>query len=152
MTEIQIPTVIRPALRSELFGANDAPFKNAVFFTKKTNESCYCGPYTVLANVNQSNFIYRYIFRELYIIITEGEGFCFLMNLRVADKDDVIEGNNLRYHYLYYVKEPRGVFSGPYMLTKETDIYYIAQMIAQNSIYVVSENQSFIPFTLQKTA
>ena len=152
MNYIQIPAVIRPALSSELFGANDTPYRNALFFSKKNDETLFYGPYHVTECVNQSRFIHRYIFRELYVIVTEGEGFSFLMNLRVADKDDMLDGIYLRVNYLYYVKESEDVIDGPYFLTNETDPYGIAALINKNQIYVVAEKQSFTPFSLEKSA
>lgn len=149
---IQIPAVIRPAERVELFGDNDVPLKNAVFFSKKNDETCFYGPYHVLQGVNQSNFINRYIFRELFIIVTEGEGFCFLMNLRVAEAQDLIEGKKLRVNYLYYIKESEDSIDGPYFLTYESDLQGIATLLEQKAIYVVAEKQTFQPFSMEKSA
>jgi hypothetical protein len=152
MENIQILAVIRPALQSELFGDKDTPFKNALFFTKKTRESIFYGPYIVLDHVNLERFIDLYIFRELYVITTEESGFSFLMNLRQADKDDMLDGIYLRVNYSYYIKENEGDMEGPYVLTNETDPYYIAGLINTKSIYVVAEKQSFCPFSLEKSA
>lgn len=152
MTQIQIPAVIRPALSSELFGANDVPFKNALFFTKKKDETCFSGPYYVLENANQENFIHRYIFRELYVIITEGEGFCFLMNLRMAEREDLVDGKLLRENQLYYIKESDDVIDGPHFLKPDTDPHHIAGLFNSKAIYVVDEKQNFRPFSLEKSA
>ena len=152
MNYIQIPAVIRPALSTELFGANDTPYRNALFFSKKKDETLFFGPYHVVEGVNESNFIHRYIFRELYVIVTEGEGFSFLMNLRVADKDDMLDGIYLRVNYSYYIKESDDVIDGPHVLSHDTDPYQIAALINKNMIYVVAEKQSFTPFSLEKSA
>jgi hypothetical protein len=149
---IQIPAVIRPALSTELFGANDTPYRNALFFSRRKSDTKFFGPYHVVEHVNQDNFIDCYIFRELYVIVTAGEGFSFLMNLRVADKDDMLDGAYLRVNYLYYVKESDEVFDGPYFLKNDTDPYKIAALINKNMIYVVAEEQSFTPFSLEKSA
>ena len=149
---IQIPAVIRPAEKAELFGANDVPFKNAVFFSKKNDETCFYGPYHVLKDLNQDNFIHRYIFRELYVIATEGTGFCFLMNLRIADRDDLIDHIKLRINYTYYVRDQEDSIDGPYFLNSETDLHEIAELLTKKAIYVVAEKQSFTPFSLEKSA
>jgi hypothetical protein len=151
MTTIQIPAVIRPALKEELFGVNDTPFKNAIYFIKNTVTEKYQGVFYV-HDVILEEFIARYIYRQLNVIVTEGEGFCFLMNLRLGDKYDVLEGIYLRVNYSYYVMESENVVEGPFRITNETDPFEIAAFIKSNSLYVVAENQSFTPYQLQKSA
>ncbi|MEN9909094.1 MAG: hypothetical protein RLZZ540_2243 [Bacteroidota bacterium] len=152
MKTIQIPAVIRPALKSELFGASDIPFSNLLFFSKKNSETLFYGPYYVQKELNLQTFIHRFIFRELYVIITEGEGFCFLMNLRLAERFDLVDGRYIRENQLYYIKESEEVIDGPYFLTKETDLEQIKKLYENQNIYVVDENQSFTPYTLKKIA
>lgn len=152
METIQIQAVIRPARQSELFGDKDMPFRNALYFTKKTAESQFYGPYIVLEHIETACFINKYIFRELYVITTEESGFNFLMNLRPADKDDMLDGLYLRINYTYYIKDADGDLEGPHILTNETDPYYIAALITKNSLYVVDEKQSFAPFSIVKSA
>jgi hypothetical protein len=151
MTTIQIPAVIRPALKEELFGVNDIPYSNAIYFIKNTVTEKYQGVFYV-HDVILEEFIARYIYRQLNVIVTEGEGFCFLMNLRLGDKHDVLEGIYLRVNYSYYVMESDNVVEGPFRITNETDPFEIAALIKNNSLYVVAENQSFQPYQLQKSA
>lgn len=151
MTTIQIPAVIRPALRAELFGVNDVPYSNAVYFIKNHITEKYQGVYYV-HDVMLDEFIESYIFRELHVIVTEGDGFCFLMNLRLGNRNDVLEGIYLRVNYSYYVMESDNVVEGPFKITNETDPFEIAALIKSNSLYVVSENQSFIPYQIKKSA
>lgn len=151
MTTIQIPAVIRPAFKEELFGANDTPYNNAIYFIKNTVTEKYQGVFYV-HDVILEEFIARYIYRQLNVIVTEGEGFCFLMNLRLGDKYDVLEGIYLRVNYSYYVLESDQVVSGPFRITNETDPFEIAALINSKSLYVVAENQSFIPYEIKKSA
>jgi hypothetical protein len=152
MTTIQIPAVIRPALKAELFGANDVPFRNAVYFIKKHHTNEFQGVLTVHDEINPDEFIHRYIFNELHVIVTEGEGFCFLLNLRLGNRSDVVDGEFLRGNYSYYVLEPDNVVDGPNRITTESDPVAINELIKSKSLYVVAENQSFNPYELQKSA
>lgn len=151
MTTIQIPAVIRPALIAELFGENDVPCSNAIYFIKNHITEKYQGVYYV-HDVILDEFIEQYIFRELHVIVTEGDGFCFLMNLRLGDRHDVLAGSYLRVNYSYYILESDQVVSGPFRITNETDPFEIAALIKSNSLYVVAENQSFIPYEIKKSA
>lgn len=152
MTTIQIPAVIRPALKDELFGENDTPIRNSIYFVKKHKTNELQGVFYVHGILNLYAFIYQYIFRELHVIVTEGEGICFLMNLRLGDQFDVVEGRFLRINYSYYILEPDNTVSGPYKITNETDPFEMAALINSKSLYVVDENQSFIPYQIQKSA
>jgi len=151
MTAIQIPAVIRPALKAELFGEKDTPYRNAVYFIKNHITEKYQGVFYV-HDVMLDEFIESYIFRELHVIVTEGDGFCFLMNLRLGNRNDVLEGIYLRVNYSYYILESDQVVSGPFRITNETDPFEIAALIKSNSLYVVAENQSFIPYEIKKSA
>lgn len=151
METIQIPAVIRPALKEELFGANDTPYSNAIYFIKNTVTEKYQGVFYV-HDVILEEFIARYIYRQLNVIVTEGEGFCFLMNLRLGDRYDVLEGIYLRVNYSYYVMESDNIIEGPFRITNETDPFEIAALINSKKLYVVDENQSFIPYQIKKSA
>jgi len=151
METIQIPAVIRPALKAELFGEKDIPIANAVYFIKKQRTDEFQGVFYV-HDVNVKEFIERYIFKELNVIVTEGDGFCFLMNLRLGNQFDVVEGKFLRINYSYYILELDNVVAGPYRITNETDPFAISALINTKSLYVVSENQSFVPYQIQKSA
>lgn len=152
MTTIQIPAVIRPALKAELFGENDTPYRNSVYFIKKHHTNEFQGFLTVHEETNPDEFIHRYIFNELYVIVTEGEGFCFLLNLRLGKRSDVLDGEFLRGNYSYYVLEPDNVVDGPNRITTESDPVALNELIKSKSLYVVAENQSFIPYQMQKSA
>jgi len=152
METIQIPAVIRPALKAELFGVNDVPYRNSVYFIKKHHTNEFQGAFMIHEETNSNEFIHRYIFNELHVIITEGEGFCFLLNLRLGKRSDVVDGEFLRGNYSYYVLEPDNVIDGPNRITTESDPVAINELIKSKSLYVVSENQSFVPYQIQKSA
>jgi len=152
METIQIPAVIRPALKAELFGERDTPIRNAIYFVKKHKTNELQGVFYVHGILNVYTFIYQYIFRELHVIVTEGEGFCFLMNLRLGDQFDVIDGRFLRINYSYYILESDNTVSGPHKIANDTDPFAIAALITSKSLYVVDENQSFQPYQIQKSA
>ena len=152
MEKIKIPAVIRPALQSELFGKLDTPFSNVVFFIKNRNSGQFEGPYNFYDGYDQDEFIHRFIFRELYVIVTECEGYNFLLNLRIADKYDMLEGLYLRENYLYYVKESDDIVSGPFYLSLESDPHEIAALVNKKAIYVIDNNQDFTPYQLKKSA
>lgn len=152
MTTIQIPAVIRPALKAELFGARDTPIMNSIYFIKKHLTNELQGVFAVAEETDLNEFIYQYIYQELQVIVTEGEGFCFLMNLRLADQFDVLQGEYLRINYSYYVLGTDNSLEGPFQIKYETDPYEIAALINNKSMYVVAKNQSFTPYQIKKTA
>jgi len=152
MTTIQIPAVIRPALKAELFGAKDTPRMNSIYFIKKHMTNEYQGVFTVSESTETPEFIYQYIFNELHVIVTEGTGFCFLMNLRLGNQYDVVQGEYLRLNYSYYVMGSDNFLEGPYQIHYETDPYEIAAFINNKQLYVVAEKQSFIPYQMKNTA
>lgn len=152
MTTIQIPAVIRPALKAELFGDYDTPYRNSIYFIKKHQNNEFQGVFVVHEELDPNEFIHRYIYNELYVIVTEGEGFCFLLNLRLGKRSDVVDGEFLRGNYSYYVLEPDNVIDGPNRITTESDPVALNELIKSKSLYVVSDDQSFTPYQIKKSA
>jgi hypothetical protein len=151
MKNVLIPSVIRPAQKQEVFGANDVPISNVTYFLKNQDDT-FSGPYLVDEFADQERFIYHYIFRNLYVLSNEHDGFPFVMNLRPALRNDLAIDQTLRVNQIYFIRESPDVFDGPHILRTTTDVDFLATHLAAESIFVIDEEQQFTPYKTEKSA
>lgn len=149
--EIKISANIRTAKRNDLFGNNDVPILNSTYFFKDPDGN-FKGPKLVSDETDVNWFIHAYIFRNLYVLTSEEQGFCFQMNLRLAEKFDLIDNPDLKINQMYFIKESEYVFDGPHVITQSSSVGDLAALFLDSKVYVIDEKQDFFPHIISHSA
>lgn len=149
--EIKIPLVIRTALRHDLFGPGDNPIQNTIYFLKDASGK-FIGPFRVHSEIDVQWFIGAFIFRSLYVLSFDEDGYLYQVALRPANHVDLVDGTLLRANQMFYIKSSTSEIDGPYYIHKDIDVDELRENFKSKKVYVVSESQSFEPFRLSKSA